>query len=78
MSEALHPEELFSDPGVAAACSGVTGALSVLPGGVPALAVPISPEEPFPMMSVFCFGSPEEIGGRTYIVFKIRDGNLTL
>lgn len=77
-SEAPNPEELFNDPGVAAACGGVTGALLSSRDGYQLLAVPISPEEPFPMMSVFCFGSPEEIGGRTYVVFKIRDGNLTL
>lgn len=77
-SHALHPEALFSDPDVSAACSGVTGALLASREGYQLLAVPISTEEPFPMMSVFCFGSPEEIGGRTYIVFKISDGKLTL
>jgi hypothetical protein len=73
-----NPGVLFHDPGIAAACDGVTGALLTSTDGCELLAVPVSPDAPFPMMAVFCFGSPGEIGGRDYIIFKIADGNLTL
>ena len=72
------PGMFFSDLSVAEACANVAGALITARDGFELLAVPISPEEPFPLMPVFCFGSSGVIGGREYIVFKIKDGNLTL
>lgn len=72
------PGVLFNDASIAGACEGVSGALISVREGFQHLAVPVSPEEPFPMMAVFCFGSPTVISGREYIVFKIQDGNLTL
>ena len=72
------PGMFFSDLSVAEACESVSGALVAARDGFELLAVPISPEEPFPLMPVFCFGSSEIIAGREYIIFKIKDGNLTL
>ncbi|MDR2356513.1 MAG: hypothetical protein LBD92_00290 [Oscillospiraceae bacterium] len=71
------PETLFRDGELAALARGVTGALSSgLPGGGALLAVPISEREPFPMMPIFCFGTPAAIGGAEYLVFTIRDGKV--
>ena len=72
------PGYIFSEPSVAEACDGITGALLAVREDHLLLAVPVSPEEPFPLMAVFCFGSSDLIGGREYIVFKVRDGNLIL
>jgi hypothetical protein len=68
----------FEDRDIARSCEGVTDALVSARAGLVLLAVPISPGEPFPMMPVFCFGTPWKIGGRDYIVFRIKDGCLTL
>lgn len=72
------PGVLFNDAGLAAACSNVHGALLTAREGYEYLAVPLSLEEPFPLMSIFCFGTPSELRGRSYLIFKIKDGNLTL
>ena len=72
------PSLLFGDPALAEACRGMTGALYSVRDGLGLLAVPVSPEEPFPLMPAFCFGTPATFRGREYIVFRLRDGNLTL
>ncbi|MDR0862425.1 MAG: hypothetical protein LBN30_06605 [Oscillospiraceae bacterium] len=54
------------------------GALSRMDEDATYLAVPMPNDEPFPMMPVFCFGSAESIDGREYVVFKIKNGILTL
>jgi hypothetical protein len=56
----------------------VRGALISRDGDVVRLAIPISPDEAFPMMPVFCFGEAAELDGRDFVIFKIRDGVLTL
>lgn len=73
-----HPGNLFADPDVREASAGVYGALTQEQDGLVLLAVPVAQDEPFPMMPVFCFGSSGQIGGREYIIFKIKNGNLTL
>jgi hypothetical protein len=73
-----NPGIMFSDLNLTESCENVTGALLSSQDGCDLLAVPISPEEPFPLMAIFCFGSSGSIGGREYIIFKIKDGNLTL
>jgi hypothetical protein len=70
------PRALFRDGDLIS--EEIRGALRRADGEATRLAVPLSPEEPFPMMPVFCFGEPEEIEGRGYVVFKIKNGALTL
>ena len=75
---AENPAELFRDQDIAEACKTASGALTAERDGFTLLAIPVSQETPFPMMPVFCFGESEIIGGREYIVFKAKDGNLSL
>lgn len=72
------PRILFNDDSVKEACHGVSGAYITEQDDCILLAVPVLPNEPFPMMPVFCFGYSGEIGGQEYIVFKIKNGNLIL
>jgi hypothetical protein len=73
-----NPCVLFSDLGAQESCEGVSNALTMERDGYVLLAVPVSPNEPFPMMPVFCFGSSGEVSGQDCVIFKIRNGNLTL
>lgn len=73
-----NPGSLFDDAGVQEACTDIQNALIKEQEDCVLLAVPVSQTEPFPMMPVFCFGSSERIGEQDCIIFKIRNGNLTL
>lgn len=75
---AANPAMLFNDETIAEACEEISGALVMEQAGLTMLAVPVSPVAPFPMMPVFCFGSSEEIGGQEYIIFKVKNGYLSL
>ncbi|MDR0446112.1 MAG: hypothetical protein LBH17_03645 [Oscillospiraceae bacterium] len=72
-----NPERLFSDGGAAAITDAVKGALSRRENGIVFLAAPVSEDAPFPMMPVFCFGTPETIDDARYLVFKLKNGALT-
>jgi hypothetical protein len=61
---------LFSDPELKQAGGAVTGGLVRKSGSTTYLAVPVSPEKPFPAMPIFCFGTMEAIRGASYIVFS--------
>jgi hypothetical protein len=77
--DVTSPEALFGDGELAAAARGVTGALSApLPDGGTLLAIQISDDKPFPMMSIFCLGEPRSIGGAEYLVFTVRGGTVVL
>ena len=52
----------------------VRGALTKRGDGVTLLAVPWSPDAPFPLMPVFCLGSPYERDGRDYLLFSVSEG----
>lgn len=67
---------LIGDPALYEGHENVPGALVTEQDGLTLLAVPVSPEEPFPLMSVFCFGYPTQIGEKDYLLFKIQDGAL--
>jgi hypothetical protein len=71
------PAILFRDNDAELITGEVTGALTRNDGDIMLLAIPISQDTPFPMMPVFCFGDPEVIDGREYVVFKIKNGLLT-
>ncbi|MDR0904911.1 MAG: hypothetical protein LBN00_01840 [Oscillospiraceae bacterium] len=67
---------LFAEP--SGYCDGeLTGALARREGGITYLAVPLDAGEPFPLIPVFCFGEPERIDGRDFLVFKLNNGILT-
>ncbi len=73
ITDASH---LFEDKDIAEACRNLPSALAMKSGGAEYLAISASPEQPFPMMPVFCFGEERYINGRSYIVFKIKNGKL--
>lgn len=73
-----NPGILFKDFGVQEACVDIPNAHIKEHEDCMLLAVPVTPTEPFPMMPVFCFGSSGKVDEQDCIVFKIRNGNLTL
>ena len=52
----------------------VRGALTKREEGVSLLAVPWSPDAPFPLMPIFCLGRPFDRDGRDYLLFSVSDG----
>lgn len=71
-----EPERLFSDEELRRVCRDMYDTLSAVCGGETLLAVPVESRRPFPAMPIFCFGEPKRIGGRDYVVFTIRGGQL--
>lgn len=71
-----EPGRFFSDSSISASCRGLEGCLSAGEGDISMLAVPVSQDAPFPLIPVFLYGSGEMIGGREYVVFKIKNGEL--
>lgn len=69
---------LIEDPELYEGRESIPGALVTEQDGFTLLAVPVSPEEPFPLMGIFCFGYPTQIGDKDYILFKLQDGALAL
>lgn len=69
-----EPQRLFADETLRSAASGMEGVLSRSEGGDTLLAFLFSPSEPFPLIPAFRLGSAETIGGRSYMVFRVRDG----
>ena len=69
-----EPWRLFSDADISESCRKVKGAYVRFDGDTSYLAVPISSNEPFPPMPIFCFGSPEKINGADYVVFTMKNG----
>ena len=57
---------------------GREGVLTRQEGDAVFLAVPLDRDRPFSAMPIFCFGSPETISGRNWIVFRIMDGAPTV
>lgn len=68
------PARYFTDPDLIASARRVTGALVRAEGEDALLAFPFSPSAPFPMLPAFRFGSAQEIDGRSYLVFRVREG----
>ncbi len=74
--EERSPESLFRDPALQelGRALGREGVLSRREGETVFLAVPLDRGRPFAAMPIFCFGSPETINGRNWVVFRIMDG----
>lgn len=67
---------LFLDPELKRACAGVRSGFLRTEDGFVYAAIPISPDEPFPLMPVFCFGRSDFLSGKEYLIFRTRDGEL--
>ncbi len=69
-----EPGRLLEDELLRRRCRDVRDALLYQEGGDTLLAVPL--RSPFPLMSVFCLGSPRKLEGRPYLVFSVFEGQL--
>lgn len=67
---------LFSDPELKETAAGIKGGIMANDGDTILFAIPISSEQPFPLMPVFRYGSSAMIEGKCCIVFRIKDGFL--
>ena len=78
--EEREPERLFRDPELRemGRALGREGVLSRREGEAVLLAVPLERGKPFAAMPIFCFGAPETINGRSWLVFRILDGAPTV
>lgn len=78
--EEREPARLFRDPALRelGRTLGREGVLTRQEGDAVFLAVPLDRDRPFSAMPIFCFGSPETISGRNWIVFRIMDGAPTV
>ncbi len=74
--ELEHPERLFEEGEFRHIFSACEKALVRRENELTLIAVPVRKGEPFPIMQVFCLGELWKIGGKLYLVFKIRDGKL--
>ncbi len=70
------PARYFADPDLIACAREVTGALMMPDGENVLLAFPFSPSMPFPMLPAFRFGAAQDIEGRSYLVFRVREGKI--
>lgn len=71
------PAGQFSDPDLKAACKGAQGVLIHDQAEYAELAFPVVNGMPFSLMPAFCLGVPRTIEGREYLIFNIKDGNLS-
>ena len=69
-----EPGRLLADELLQRLCRDVRDALLYQEGGDTLLAVPL--RSPFPLMPVFCLGSPKKLEGRPYLVFSVFEGQL--
>ena len=67
---------LFLDPDLRKACAVIQSGFLREEDGCVYAAIPISPDQPFPLMPVFCFGSSGFLNGKEYLIFRTRDGEL--
>lgn len=67
--EVKHPAQLFHTPSLGKALQGCQGVLTKKKGDWRLLALPFSPEKPFPLVSLFCFAHLRKLREGTYIVY---------
>ena len=75
---APNPSVMFAENGALSSADEITGALIRENGEIIELAIPVSDDEPFPIMSAFCLGEPQTINGGEYLVFKLKNGAFTV
>jgi len=66
------PGRHFSDSTLRALCRGIRGALLRREGEALLLALPLA--GPFPLLPIFCLGTPRRIRGDTCLVFQMMEG----
>ena len=71
-AEEEDPGRLFRDPALRALGSEVRGALIRETEGSSLLALPLT--SPFPLLPVFCLGTPKRLGQTTYLLFSVFRG----
>ncbi len=69
-----NPGRLFQETELQEACPKIGALAQSGPDGAVQLALPLLPGLPFPLLSVFCFGKAEAIGGQEYVVYTLKDG----
>ena len=72
--EEPHPEELVADGELRESLRGTEGALVSQVDEDIFLALRYTPGGVFPLMPAFRYGVSAVLGGKTYIVFRLRDG----
>ena len=63
------PKGLFRSPGLRQELSQEQGVLTRRWGNVRLIALPFSPEKPFPLTSLFCFANIRVLNGKKYAIF---------
>lgn len=71
-----RPELLFAEPELQAACLGAKGVMALRRADEVLAAVPAESGKPFPAMTVFCLGHAQEICGKSYVVFRLKNGRV--
>ena len=70
-----EPQRHFSDQELQIVCRSVNGAMKKKGRcGETLLAIPFDTDNPFPLMPIFCFGESIRIHGKSYLMFRIKDG----
>ena len=72
------PAALFEDRELGAAISRCGAVLKAECDGFTYIAVPAERENPFPALPIFYFGQREKLGGREFLVFTLKDGQLVI
>ncbi len=70
------PAALFNEPDIKETAASIKEGIVAQDGDTVLFAIPISSEQPFPLMPVFRYGSSAMIEGKCCIVFRIKDGFL--
>ena len=73
-AEEEDPGRLFRDPTLISLCKDARGALVRETEGASLLALPLA--SPFPLLPVFCLGTPKRLGGSDYLVFSVFRGEV--
>ncbi len=73
-AEEPDPSRLFREPLLQRLSLEVRGALACPAEEGVLLALPLT--SPFPLLPVFCLGTPRRLGGNTYLVFHVFQGKV--
>jgi hypothetical protein len=73
-----EPSVFFSDPELKYCCSGARNVLVQRLPDRTHLAFPFTVDRPFGFVAPFCVGEPSYINGSCYLVFTIKNGELTV
>ena len=74
--ELRQPGSYFQDAALARATRDIPGVLGIREGEKQLLAIPMESDKPFPPLPVFRYGDPVVIGGKSYVLFRLLNGQL--